>query len=400
MFKLDRVTRDHREADALCSQINLFGFVDDEIFLTKSGDVGIVLSIDGVDYECLDANTIDNLTRRLAAAFRVFDEKCRVYQYLFKRNRENIPFRTYGSPVVDAAIRSRIAYLKTKADSLYSFEICYVVLYERFRHVSSILGSFSTLASDPRKAARELRAKLSSRKQVLLIESELDRSIAALRTKARSFVGQVADFVRVRTLPKEEAFRVLKQTLNFSRPKIENARLTRDTFLDYFLAESHIECHRGYLRVDDYYVKVLTLKEPSAQSFPLIFKRLLEVEANYFLCSEWQKQDPAKSRAFIHSRRRHFHNTKRSLASYLTASDQPQRSDEILVDESKEAQIHELGEALKELEIKGNYFGHYSLTVVVYDQDLARVEAACAAFYKAFTIHDALGSKQRCNDRW
>jgi type IV secretion system protein VirB4 len=141
--------------------------------------------------------------------------------------------------------------------------------------------------------------------------------------------------------------------------------------------------------VDDYYVKVLTLKEPSAQSFPLIFKRLLEVEANYFLCSEWQKQDPAKSRSFIHSRRRHFHNTKRSLASYVNSPDQPQRGEDVLVDDSKEAQIRDLGEALKETEIKGNYFGFYTLTLVVYGEDLAKVQSACADFYKAFNMHDA-----------
>ena len=43
MFKLAQITKDYREAPALCSQINLFGFVDEEIFLTKSGDLGIVL---------------------------------------------------------------------------------------------------------------------------------------------------------------------------------------------------------------------------------------------------------------------------------------------------------------------------------------------------------------------
>jgi len=37
-FKLNQITKDYREAAALCSQVNLFGFVDDEIFLTKSGD--------------------------------------------------------------------------------------------------------------------------------------------------------------------------------------------------------------------------------------------------------------------------------------------------------------------------------------------------------------------------
>ena len=397
MFRLDRITKDYREAAALCSQVNLFGFVGDEIFLTKSGDVGIILGIEGVDYECLDTSTIENLTRRLTAAFRVFDEKCRVYQYLFKRNRENIPFKTYQNPIVNAAIQNRMEYLKTKADSLYSFQICYVVLYEGFRHNASILNSLAKIVSEPKEAIRELHAFLSTRKQVVLIESELQHSLSALHAKARSFAGQVGDFVGIRVLPKDEAFRVLKQILNFSPLKIENARLKRDTFLDYYVSESHIECHRGFLRVDDYYVKVLSLKEPSAQSFPLVFKRLLEVEANYFLCSEWQKQDPARSRSIIHSRRRHFHNTKRSLASHVTSSDQPQGSDDVLVDESKEAQIHDLGEALKELEIKGNYFGSYSLTVVVYDQDLARVESACADFYKVFTMHDAQLYEEKYN---
>ena len=123
MFKLTQITKDFREAGALCSQLNLFGFVDEEAFLTKSGDVGLVLGIDGVDYECLDTVTVENLTRRLTAAFRVFDEKCCVYQYLFKRNREAIPFKTYDNPIVNAAIESRMEYLKAKADSLYSFQI-------------------------------------------------------------------------------------------------------------------------------------------------------------------------------------------------------------------------------------------------------------------------------------
>ncbi len=397
MFKLAQITKDYREAAALCTQVNLFGFVDDEMFLTKSGDLGLVLSIEGVDYECLDANTIENLTRRLTAAFRIFDEKCRVYQYLFKRNRESIPFRTYQNPIVNAAIQNRIAYLNTKAESLYSFQICYVVLYEGFRYNASILDSLAKLASRPGEAVHELHALLSNRKQVVLIDGGLESARVALRAKARSFLSQLGDFVSTRILEKHEAFCLLKKILNFSPLKIENARLKHDTFLDYYLCESHVECHRGFLRVDDYYVKVLTLKEPSGESFPLIFKRLLEVEANYFICSEWQKQDPAKSRSFIHSRRRHFHNTKRSLASYVTTSDQPQRGDDVLVDESKEAQIRDLGEALKEIEIKGNYFGTYSLTIVVYDEELSKVESACSDFYKAFNVHDAQLYEEKYN---
>jgi type IV secretory pathway VirB4 component len=143
MLKLKQITKQFDAAGSLCSQVNLFGFIDDEVFLTKSGDLGIVLSIDGVDYECLDTNTIENLTARLTAAFRLFDENCRVYQYLFKRNRERIPFKTYDNPVVNAAIHNRIDYLNTKADSLYSVQIRFVILYEGFRHKASILTRLS-----------------------------------------------------------------------------------------------------------------------------------------------------------------------------------------------------------------------------------------------------------------
>src|SRR5260370_2019095 len=293
---MSRITRDYREAAALCSQVNLFGFVDDEIFLTKSGDVGIVLSIDGVDYECLDTNTIDNLTQRLTAAFRVFDEKCRVYQYLFKRNRESIPFRTYQNAIVNAAIQNRIAYLNTKAESLYSFRIYYVVLFEGFRYNASILDSLAKLASRPGEAVHELRALLSHRQQVVLIDGGLQGAWVALRAKARSFLSQLGDFVSARILEKQEAFCVLKKILNFSPLKIENARLKHDTFLAYSLSESHVECHRGFLRVDDYCIKLLTIKEPSAQSFPLIFKQLLEVEANSFTSTQVQNPHHTNSR--------------------------------------------------------------------------------------------------------
>ena len=74
-----------------------------------------------------------------------------------------------------------------------------------------------------------------------------------------------------RILSNQEAFPVFKQILNLSPLKIGNACLKRDTFLGYHLCESHLECHRGFPRLDDYYVKVLTLKQPSSQTFPLIF---------------------------------------------------------------------------------------------------------------------------------
>jgi type IV secretion/conjugal transfer VirB4 family ATPase len=397
MFRLDRALKSYRESGSLNDQVNLFGFIDDGVFLTKSGDVGLMLAVQGVDYEGLAAGEIDQYTKRLESAFKIFDEKCRVYQYLFKRNQEDIPASSHENPIVNAAIQNRAAYLEGKSDRLYSLDIYYAVLMEGLRKQKACLATLTEAHHNPRRAWRGLNGLLSTHKQVLLFGSELARAQALLRQKAASFILQVNDFLDAEILDKQRAFAALKRTLNFSPLKLQCTRLKHDTFLDYYLPESHLECHRGFLRVDDCYVKVLTLKEPSARTYPLIFERLLEIEANFFIVTEWRKEPSDKTRRSIHSRRRHYHTTKRSFISYLNTSDAPANSADVLVDDSKEAQIRELGKALEELEVKGNHFGKFSLTVVIHDPDLARVDAACGDFYKVFSITDAEVYEERYN---
>ena len=388
MLRLERIFKNFEEAGSLSAELNLYGFIGPEVFLTKSGDVGVVLEVRGVDYECLDQQAIDGFTKRLESALRLFDEQCRVYQYLFKHNHQTIPFELYGNPVVDTAIRNRIAYLESKADALFALSVNFIVLFERSSASDRLSEALRAALAHPPKSLWKLCARpFSIRETVLALGEDLDRAQAALLQKAHSFVLQISDFLSVQVLGKDEAFRVLKKTLNFDPAILAAARLKHDTFLDYYLPESHIECHRRHLRVDDDYVKVLTLKEPSAQSFPLIFKRLLEVEANYHIVTEWKKEDSGKTRRTIQAKRRHFHNTKRSFRSQVSLNDAP--AHEILLDDSKEAQVRELGESLQEIEIAGNYFGLFSLTVVIYDRDPGKLERACAEFYKVFSVHDA-----------
>jgi type IV secretion system protein TrbE len=395
MLRLSRIFKNYNETGSLSEQINLYGFIGPHTFLTKTGEVGVILEVRGVDYECLDDASIDGFTKRLESALKLFDENYRLYQYLFKRNNEPIPYKVYDNPIVDAAIKNRIAYLGSKADTLFSLSVYYVVLYQGFQTSDKLGTAIAELPRNPKKALSDLRAHFSGQKRTVVLGQHVGNAQAALLQKARSFILQVSDFLSVRILDKHEAFRVLKGTLNFHPDKLEFAKLKYDTFLDYYLPESPLECHRGYLRVDDYYIKVLTLKEPSAQSFPLIFKRLLEVEANYYVVTEWKKEDSGKMRRVIQAKRRHFHNTKRSFASQVSLNEGPPQ--DVLLDDSKESQVRELGEGIKEIELYGNYFGQFSLTVVIYDLDMAKVDRACADFYKVFSVHDAQLYEEKYN---
>ncbi len=395
MLNLKRIFKNYEETGSLNAMVNLFGFIGPHVFLTKSGDAGIVLELQGVDYECLDTTTIDAFTKRLESALRLFDESYRVYQLLFKRNRQAIPHTFCGKAVVDSAIRDRVAYFTAKSDNLFSLSIYLVVLCPALSARRSLASSLFEFGKNPRGSIAELRAHFSSQASVRLDDVQLTRAKATLRQKVESFRTHVSDFVSVRILGKDEAFVVLKRTLNFDPLKLDAAKLKHDTFLDYYLCESHLECHRSHLRLDDYFVKVLTLKEPSAHTFPLLLKGLLDVHANYHVVTEWKKEEPGKTRRAIQAKRRHFHNTKRSFFSQVNLNEATAR--DTLLDDAKESQVRELGKGIEEMELRGNYFGQFSLTVVIYDHDLAAVERAAAEFYKIFGVHDAQLYEERYN---
>jgi type IV secretion system protein TrbE len=278
MLRLKRIFKNYQETGSFNELVNLYGFIDSHVFLTKTGAVGAILEVQGVDYECLDGEALDQLTKRLESALKLFDENYRVYQYLFKRNNETIPYTIHSNPVVNAAMRNRIAYLQGRADNLFSLSLYIVVLFEAAMPTDKMTRALGELSTAPAAALKRLLARFFGKKQIDFLHRAVSRAQTLLRQKVDSFIVQVSDFVAVRMLDKDHAFRLMKRTLNFSSEKIEHARLKHDTFLDYYLPESHLECHRGHLRLDDYYVKVLTLKEPSAQSFPLIFKTLRRAE--------------------------------------------------------------------------------------------------------------------------
>jgi hypothetical protein len=197
MLSLRRVFKNYDEVGSLNAMVNLFGFIGPQVFLTKSGEVGIVLEVQGVDYECLDAPTVDGLTKRLESALRLFDENYRVYQLLFKRNRQTIPHSFCGKTVVDAAIRDRIAYFAEKTDEFFSLSIFFVVLCPALPSRRSLAATVLEFPEHPRKSLADLHARFSSSATVQLDGREITRAEAALCQKVENFCTHVSDFVRV-----------------------------------------------------------------------------------------------------------------------------------------------------------------------------------------------------------
>ena len=75
-----------QDAGACANEIALLRFIDNTIFETKLGDLGILLSFSGIDPDCRTDEALNTFTRRYESAMRLFDDRFRVYSYIVKRS--------------------------------------------------------------------------------------------------------------------------------------------------------------------------------------------------------------------------------------------------------------------------------------------------------------------------
>ena len=359
MFRLDRVIKPWKESAALNDHLNLYGFWNENTFLTKSGDLGMVLSVTGVDYESLDHAEQEYAVKRLEAALKHFGPGFHVYQYLFKRNRPDVPFASYDDPIVRAAVEQRRQFFNSKRDDLYEIEIFYAIVLEGTRSKTGVGAALGRLAHDPAGAIAELRAQFTSNSMKTLLRSHIEHDLGRLEQRVQAFVRQLSDFVQIDVLDQQGQFAFFRRLVNYDDSRIAG-RPQSTQFLDYQVVNSDIEAERDHLRVGDHAVRVLTMKEAITETRPLVLDSLLKIPANFCVVTEWVPLSTAKARKEVNKRRRHFNMSKTGFVSQLGNDPAKTNPRDVLVDESKQADIENLGDCLRALG-DGQSLGDFSL---------------------------------------
>ncbi len=232
MLNLSRVIKPWKEADALSAHINLYGFWTETTFLTKSGDLGMVLSVAGVDYESLDNGEQQYAVKRLESALKGFGEGFHVYQYLFKTNRPKIPFATYDDELIDAAIDQRRQFFESKRDRLYEIEIFYVIVLEGARSKTGILPALTRIPHDPQGGIRELKAQFTSDNMKVLLRTQIDADMVRLEQRVQNFTRQLADLMPIEVQGQQGQFQFFRRLLNFDDWRIAG-RPQSTQYLDF-----------------------------------------------------------------------------------------------------------------------------------------------------------------------
>src|SRR5438270_9648099 len=192
--------------------------------------------------------------------------------------------------------------------------------------------------------------------------------------------------MQIEILNRQGQFTFFRRLLNYDDWRVAG-RPQSTQFLDYQVVNSDIEAERDHLRVGDHIVRVLTMKEAVTETRPLVLDALLKIPGNFYVVTEWTPLPADKARKEVNKRRRHFNMSKTAFVSQMGNDVTKTNPRDVLVDESKQADIENLGDCLRALG-DGQSLGDFSLSIVLYGDSKTRVDELVGEFVSVFTNAD------------
>ncbi len=366
-----------QDAGACANEIALLRFIDDTIFETKLGDLGILLSLSGIDPDCRTDEALNAFTRRYESAMRLFDDRFRVYSYIVKRSGATPPYQEhYPTDAATAAVHRRVKTLETRADSLYEIQLYVAVLYEGFRPQKKLLRSLQYAAED--------------------VAAQAERSLEILSSTVRSFQSLTDDLLATEVLHERQARLFLRNLVNYDAAHARAFHCEPGERLDTTTLDSEVEIYADHLRVNDLFVKSVSLKQLPGSTAPNLLVDLLAIDSDLIVCTEWKPQSNLHMRRVIRAKQTGFDALFLNLAA-LALHGRGVPKSELPRKHEVEAHYDNLGACMQEIENHGNYFGAFGCTSILIGKSLERVRETVSQVVKVFGRWDASLIEERLN---
>ena len=181
MLRLDKVIKPWKEAASLNDHINLYGFWNETAFLTKSGDVGMVLRVSGVDYEA-STTTAGVCRQKVGSGAQSVWPRLPRLPISLQTEPAGDSVRTLRRPRRGSRHKQRREFFEAKGDRLYQVEIFYCIVLEGARSKTGIGAALARLVNDPAGAVGELKAQFSNGGMKTLLRTQIETRRCTART--------------------------------------------------------------------------------------------------------------------------------------------------------------------------------------------------------------------------
>ena len=366
-----------QDAGACADEIALLRFIDDITFETKLGDLGMILSLTGIDPDCRTDEVLTAFTRRYESAMRLFDDRFRLYSYVVKRSGATPPYRDqYPTEAATSAVHRRAKALEARAGSIYETRLYLAVLYEGFRPRKKMLGSLQRATTD--------------------VAAEAERALEILGGTVRSFQSLMDDLLATEVLQEREVRLFLRCLVNYDPAHAAAFHMEAGGRLDTTTIDSQVDVYADHLRVNDFFLKSISLKQLPGATAPHLLFDLLSIDSDLIVCAEWKPKSNLHMRRVIRAKQTGFDALFINLAA-LALHGRGVPKSELPRKHEVEAHYDSLGASMQEIENRGNYFGGFACTVILIGRSLNRVRESVSQVVKVFGRWDASLIDERLN---
>ncbi len=373
MHKLEQTAQPLARQGSLHSLLAPVLFAGD-CFLTRDGQIGLVLSVSGVDVDCKNDEVLEEHRDRLQSALKTFDERFRVYQYFIKRKHSGLVAPISSGPdVCQESIDERIEFLNSQ--TLYSTSIYFVVLLD------------PNTKDKPAGLHPELFYWMPSKITAALVD-QAKAAMHELRIACESFAKQMENVCPMRILAKPEAFRFLSRLVNLDPMVADYFTLQSDFGVDVALAQSEVDLHPAGLSQNGYELALLTMRKEPLDSADAA-RALQSLPCEFILCTEFKRVSDRAALSYVKSTREYRANnlTPSGIVSVVSNWFQPNRKhnakDEV-IDPSALESVNRLGAVQVSLQNDGNYLGRFGLRLCLFSKDRKELDSAVSKALETF----------------
>lgn len=142
-------------------------------------------------------------------------------------------------------------------------------MYEGFRPEKKLFGSLLDATRDVAQA---------------------ERALEILSGTVRSFQSLLDDLFSTRMLHEREARLFLRHLVNYDPVHAGAFHCEPGERLDRTTRDTQIEVYADHLRVNDFFVKSISLKQLPGSTAPNLLNDLLTIDSDLVVCTEWKPQ--------------------------------------------------------------------------------------------------------------
>jgi type IV secretory pathway VirB4 component len=341
-------------------------FVSENVFVTKTGELGVVLSLRGVDADWRTDAMVDDLHADLATAFRSIPEGFRVHQYFVKTDGAELEHADpHPDPIVEQTVARRLEFLQSSVHLLCRVRIYLAIVYE------------------PKTLSRKLRLTGKSKS----FEKEtLDKNIQRVTALATVFLRNAGALLGAKLLRKQEIFRFFRFLASLDDATADAETLVYDNNVDHWMSSVPITVHPQGIRLNGRPIETLTLRRLPQSTWPVLLRDLLSVKGDFLICHEFARQSSETASKAISEAEDHYKHAQfiRNLRGLISLAVSRGKKEQIVPDQGMVAKLGELGEMLVRLNY-GDAMGYFSFTGLFWGAEAA---TAVSAVQKIFGAHD------------